>query len=89
MNDLNIQAVDHFHGRDVTRAELSTAFDRVADKKNWKMPIDRTLSIANDFDMELIRRAVIFFTASSAEFVALGSNKYRVLAAGYYATCGA
>lgn len=91
------QVVDRIMGRDVTRADLSAAFNRVADRSNWKLPIVTEISISSDFEMETIRRAVEFFTASRATFTPVrvlracvpGVMLYRVEAAGYYAAVGA
>jgi hypothetical protein len=85
----NSQVVDRIFGRDVTRGDLSVAFSRVENKENWKLPIDTRIEIQTDFDMESIRRAVVFFTASEPTFEPLGKHRYRVRAAGYYAVCGA
>lgn len=83
------QVVAQVFGLDVTRGQLSLAFDQVADKANWKNPIDRVVRIASDRQMAFIREAVIFFTGSVPTFTAKGANKYRVTAAGYYNTIGA
>lgn len=82
------------NGRDVTRGALVTAFDRVANKEHWKFPIDATVDVANDFELGVIREAVIFFTGSVPTFEPrLGGElpgcRYRVRAAGYFRTIGA
>jgi hypothetical protein len=92
--ELDGQAVAQVHGKDVTRADLSAAFNRVASKENWKMPIDAVVDIENDYAKELIERAVIFLTGSVPTFepiagATLPACRYRVKAAGYYAAIGA
>src|SRR5262245_2846710 len=94
IEELNTLVVATVMGKPVTRGELSTAFDRVAAKGNWKNPINTVVEIANDFDMAVIKEAVIFFTGSVPEFHARGGGKlpgchYRVTAKGYYLTIGA
>ncbi len=81
-------------GRDVTRAELSKAFDQVKNPTNWKMPVDARIPLVSDFDLLLVREAVIFFTGSVPEITPVLLCKpramvYRVTAAGYYVAVGA
>ena len=82
------------NGRDVTRGELSVAFDAVANKRHWKLPINCVVDL-DAHTMAMVREAVIFFTGSVPEFHSLsgtttsGVGTYRVRAAGYYETCGA
>jgi hypothetical protein len=84
-------AVDHFTVIDgeYTRAELTEAFDLVANPENWKYPID---AVVKD-DPDLIRaigRAVPFFTGSTIEVLRAGRGKLkRIVAAGYYSAVGA
>lgn len=93
----NAQVVAQIAGRDVTRGQLSSAFDRVlpdregslASKSNWKLPICHVLLIEDDFDRQLIAEAIVFFTGSRAKFRTLYGKAQLVEAAGYYATCGA
>lgn len=91
--DLNKQVVAQVCGRDVTRAEMSKAFDRVANTVNWKNPINATVTVESDAELLTIREAVIFFTGSvptiSVETFKNGRVVYRVKALGYYAVCGA
>ena len=76
-------------GQPVTQGELAAAFARVENKANWKFPIDCTVSVADDRDMETIRAAVTWFTGSEATFAFKRPNRYRVQAKGYYAAIGA
>lgn len=68
-------------------------FDRVCDRTNWKLPIDREVAIATHQEMRAIAEAVVHFTGSVPTFTPLrivGARcVYRVRAAGYYATIGA
>ena len=99
LNEFSKTVVTRILGRDVTQGELARAFDKVAPASHWKNPIDALVVISNDFEMELLRSAITFFTGSVARFeivavitncgVSTGSARYRVRAAGYYATIGA
>lgn len=89
----NAQVVARVLGRDVTRGELSTAFDRIADRSNWKNPIDRVLDL-NDAELFAIIEAVRFFAGCVPTFTIVPGGKlpkcrYRVRAVGYYAAVGA
>ena len=93
--DTLAQVVMKVHGVDVTRGQLRDAFDRVS-PANWKDGIDATVITGNGFEAEMIRQAVTFFTGSvptlervRARGVKAPRCKWRVKAAGYYATCGA
>src|SRR5262245_44728559 len=88
------QVVAEVNGRKVTRGELRDAFDRVADKANWKNPVDAVIDISGDAEMAMIREAVIFFTGSVPKFAPrkgakLPGCRYRVTARGYYLAVGA
>lgn len=93
------QPIARVHGRDILKAELSAAFDLVADKAHWKNPIDATLQLTTE-QVALIHDAALFFGAGEAKFHAPaqtvqwdnGDNMvavYHVTAPGYYATIGA
>lgn len=89
------QIVANINGRDVTRGELSTAFDLVADRSNWKNPISALVNLT-DSERDMVAGAVVFFTGSVASFEAIshgtmqhGLTRYRVRAAGYYRAIGA
>lgn len=90
----NAQVVDTVFNKPVTRGGLSAAFDKVRNQQNWKMPVDAVVDVSGDFELQLIERAVIFFTGSVPSFHAkaggaLPGCRYRVCAAGYYKTIGA
>ncbi len=86
-----------------TRANLQALFSKVMDVNQpvvlksgdvivgtpWKERIDATLRVSDDWEKFGIIEAVIFFTGSVPKLTALGRNRYRVRAAGYYATVGA
>lgn len=91
------QVVDRIDGRDVTRGELSAAFDRVKPADHWKNPIDATIK-ATAAERKLIERAIVFFTGSVAMITPAprtGTERgrkghyLRIRAAGYFRTCGA
>jgi hypothetical protein len=86
------QVVGSIQGQPVTRGELSLAFARVRNPKNWKFAIDATVTLATDREILTLREAVIFFTGSVPSItVVIGQDglRYRVQAAGYYQTVGA
>ena len=91
--DARAQVVGRVMGQDVTRGELIDAFDRVKPFGNWKDPINISLVIESDREMAMIREAVIVLTGSvptiEPEKLFQGKLRYRVKAAGYYATIGA
>jgi hypothetical protein len=92
--DSNAQVVAKVLGTDVTRGELLAAFNRVANKLNWKLIIDALVELDEHREMAMIREAVIFFTGSVPTFAAIAGAakpkcRYRVTAAGYYQTVGA
>jgi hypothetical protein len=98
LNDSNAQVVAKVGGREVTRGELKTWFDMVADKKNWKMPVDAVVPLKDFDDMMLLREAIVFYTGSNPSFESMGPgqtftmserHRFRVKAAGYYAAVGA
>lgn len=94
MSEFSKQVVAKIAGRDVTQGELAAAFDKVADKANWKLPIDATVDLSGDADLATIREAVVFFAGCVPTFVpvvgaALPGCRYRVRAVGYYAAVGA
>lgn len=82
--------------REYTQQELSAAFQRVQNRRNWKKPVDAVIIIENDEEMRLITQAVIHFTGSVPSFVEVdtpwrtdGKQRYRVTADGYYEAIGA
>ncbi len=88
------QIVAQVNGRGVTRDELSLAFDAVADKANWKNPINTVVDL-DDYTKALVAEAVVFYAGCVPSFERLtgtttsGLAKYRVTAKGYYAAVGA
>ena len=65
-----------------TREQLEAAFDKVRNPNDWKAPVDGYCRAA---EVELVREAVIFFTATEPSFYSVGINTglRRVLADGY------
>jgi hypothetical protein len=92
--ELNRQVVANLNGRDVTRGELKTAFERVQPKTHWKDPINATVDL-DAWTMALVSEAVVFFTGSVPHFKRLGGTttggigRYHVTAAGYFNAVGA
>jgi hypothetical protein len=76
-------------GQKVTRRVATNLFNMVAPKDNWKNPIDATVLIYDESTLSNLVTAIQFFTGSVATVSKLGSCKYHILAAGYYATIGA
>lgn len=81
-------------GQDRVRGDLSRAFNSVADKSNWKNPINIVVDL-DDHTKQLVAEAVTFYTGSVATFARLtgtttgGVARYRVQAVGYYEAIGA
>jgi len=71
-----------------THRELNDLFVRVTHPENWKFAIDAVATLANDRELLGLREAVVFFTGSVPTLDALGGNRYRVRAVGYYAAIG-
>lgn len=69
------------------QSQLAAAFDLVAPKPNWKMPINAKLHRI-DCDETLLSDAVIHFTGSVPTITRRGGWRH-VKAAGYYRTIGA
>ena len=65
-----------------TRDELTAAFNKVENPKDWRAPINKTIE-ADDGLLDVICEAVIFFTGTVPEFKLLKNGKYRVTAIGY------
>jgi hypothetical protein len=68
--------------------QLRAAFEMVADKVDWRKPIDSTLEVGSDAVatmVPLIRAAVIHFTATDPTITRLSPDCIRVEADGYRA----
>ena len=74
-------------GKTRLQSELKAAFDLVAPKPNWKMPIAATIYATTE--KSLVSDAIIHFTGSVPTFASQSGKRYRVKAAGYYASVGA
>jgi hypothetical protein len=86
-NELDAIVVARIEGRDVTRRELSAAFDWVADRSNWKNPIDVRL-VLSDRQCALVAAAVEFF-AGCRPTIERDGDVVHVRAVGYYVAVGA
>lgn len=62
------------NGREYTEAELSEAFDKVADPNDWKAPIDTTVTFADMREGAAIKAAVVFYTGTEATLKLLASH---------------
>ena len=69
-----------------TEQQLSDAFDRVANRDDWKAPID-CITVADEVvgREDLIRKAVVFYTATEPAIVVCGSGYAHIQADGYRA----
>lgn len=74
--------------REMSKAELSIAFDRVCDQKDWKLPINKTIDEPNEVEEIVLREAVIFFTGSVPTFTIISRGRVNVRALGYYEMIG-
>lgn len=89
MNAMDSQIVAGKGSWTWTRAELNGLFSRVQPAENWKARIDAETVFVDDRERAGMIEAVIFFTGSVPTLQPLNGNRYRVRAAGYYATIGA
>ena len=88
INAADAEIVAKAGGFEFTRRELAVAFARVQHAENWKYPIDALVKLENEKAIAAVREAVIFYTGSVPEIVAVLGKGYRVTAAGYYMTIG-
>ena len=76
-----------------TQEQLTTAFNRVSNKTNWKLPIKCTVEFNGDEDMKLLSCAIVHFTGSVPSFniyqLKSGKKKVKINAVGYYNSIGA
>ncbi len=63
--------------------DMRRAFGAVVPKPNWKEAVDAEFA-EGEFDLELMREAVKWYTGSEPTF-AVRNGRVRVQAAGYYA----
>lgn len=73
--------------------DLKDAFNRVCNKKNWKLSVNSTIDFKDLDELDLIREAVIHYTGSVPRFnvyeLKNGKKRVRVNAVGYYNAIGA
>ena len=65
-----------------TTQELEQAFDSVCDPEDWKAPIRAQVRYATH-ELDLVREAVEYFTATAVSFEAGESDELWVVADGY------
>lgn len=76
-----------------TRRQLGDAFNMVRPERHWKDAIDATISV-DRATLRAISSAIVFYTGSVASIHLVsgdpeGAARWRIRAAGYFATCGA
>lgn len=71
-----------------TREELEAAFAKVLPAERWKRPIDKVLPNPGAEQLELICKAIAYFTGSLAHVIPAAKGKVRIRAAGYYDNFG-
>jgi len=92
--DMRATVVATVLGERVTWGQLHDAFDRVADRTNWKNPIAADFTTSTDantsaFEVELMHAAVEFFAGCRPTIRHMGNFRFRCEAVGYYAAVGA
>jgi hypothetical protein len=81
MQEYDLQVIDGY-----SVGQMRAAFDKVKNPENWKLPI---CAGVHKHEIEVTRRAIMFFAGSEARFAPLRGDLYVVEAAGYYADIGA
>jgi len=76
-------------GYEFTVGELRDAFEKVADRENWKMPVKAFASLRTDRERKRMREAVMFMTGSVPTITRTRGTIHKVVADGYYAAIGA
>jgi len=69
---------------DIRERAIREAFERVQNQSHWKGPIDVKVAYSESFTPEVIREAVMFFTATEATIIDSGSGWMHVTAPGYW-----
>jgi hypothetical protein len=86
VNKLRLDAATH---TDADQVRMQRLFKRVADKNNWKNPINCFVPILTEAEKTAMSAAITHFTGSSAEFHDDKRKKTtHVTAAGYYEAIG-
>lgn len=83
------EVVERSRGFEYTRGEFRRLFDLVSPKGDWKGAIDALVDPGPDRYRHGLRQAVIFYTGSVPKITITPQGKFRVVAAGYYASVGA
>jgi hypothetical protein len=63
--------------------EMNEAFKRVQNPKDWRAPINCVVAEADPVELEKIREAVEFYTATTCYVRCQGRDTYWVTAVGY------
>jgi hypothetical protein len=79
-NTNGIQHQDGFTYHGFSEQQLQAAFNAVKDRRDWKAPIMATITRQH---VELVYRAIVFYTATEPTFTHLSGEVYRVEAMGY------
>lgn len=75
--------IEYAPGHKVKKSALSASFDWVADKNDWRAPIDAVIDPSDD-RLQFLLIAVRFFTGTELKFHGVGEpGKVRVTADGY------
>jgi hypothetical protein len=74
------QQGDEFTYHGFSEQQLQAAFNAVKDRRDWKAPIMATITRQH---VELVYRAIVFYTATEPTFTHLSGEVYRVEAMGY------
>ncbi len=64
---------------------MKVAFERVQNPAHWKGAIDCVIEEYDDRELEKIKAAVFFYTATAATIEKIGKGQFRVTAPGYWA----
>ncbi len=76
-----------------TQEDLQDAFNRVCNKKDWKLPIMTNIDFKGEDDISLLTNAIIHFTGSVPKFYVYelknGKKRVKVNSVGYYNAVGA
>ncbi len=86
--EVAVAALPKMQGMLLEKAVLQTAFALVENKADWRGPINATISAipgACDVDVDIICRAVEFFTATTAKVTKNDDGSMTVTAKGYRA----
>lgn len=82
-----------FAREETTRKERVRLFALVKNRNDWKLPVNRVITVRDGFDVPRITDAVMFFCGGICEAkivnVSVRGNRVRFTCAGYYKNIGA